>query len=109
MFDQIMMEREEDIQGMEVGETLVVNCMIHQWMLNRSFSLVKTFLDSVSKLWPRLVVLVEEELFNFSRLKLMSPVEFFYKALHHYTAVCDSLGSNVWVATIFFLQLLHTG
>ncbi|KAG2395910.1 Nodulation-signaling pathway 2 protein [Vigna angularis] len=76
-FDQMMMEREEDIEGIEVGETVIVNCMIDQWMPNRSFSLVKTFLDGVTKLWSRLVVSVEEELFNFSRLKSMSFVEFF--------------------------------
>ncbi|KAJ1377444.1 P-type ATPase, A domain superfamily [Sesbania bispinosa] len=38
MFDQIIMGS-EDVQRIELGHTLIVNCMIHQWMPNRSFSL----------------------------------------------------------------------
>ncbi|CAJ2676888.1 unnamed protein product [Trifolium pratense] len=107
MFDTMMMVSEEDFQGIELGGTLIVNCMIHQWMPNRSFSLVKTFLNGVRKLSPRLFVLVEEELFNFSRLKSMSFVEFYCEALHHYIAVSDSLVSTLWSSHKMELNLIE--
>ncbi|XP_065622187.1 LOW QUALITY PROTEIN: protein NODULATION SIGNALING PATHWAY 2-like [Quercus suber] len=66
MFDQMVIVREEDYEKIEVGNTLIANCMIHQLhMPNRSLQLVKSF-------WA----------------------EFFCEAFHHYTALSDSLVSS---------------
>ncbi|KAJ6998068.1 nodulation-signaling pathway 2 protein [Populus alba x Populus x berolinensis] len=80
-FDQMTMEKEEDFDKIEGGHTLIANCMIHQLHLNdRNLLVVKNFLNGVSRLSPKLVVLVEEEL-----------LKFFHEAIQHYTALSHSL------------------
>ncbi|XP_062011994.1 protein NODULATION SIGNALING PATHWAY 2-like [Rosa rugosa] len=93
IFDQMMMATEEDFAKIEVvADAVVANCMIHQLhMPNRSISIVKAFLGGMSKLSPKLIVLVQEELFNFSKMPSMVFAEFFSEALHHYNSLCHSL------------------
>ncbi|XP_057495644.1 protein NODULATION SIGNALING PATHWAY 2-like [Actinidia eriantha] len=95
VFDHMVMEKEEHLEGIEVGCTLIANCMTHQLhMPYRGFSMVNTFLGGVSKLSPKIVVLVEEDLFRLARTPSISFVEFFCEALHHYNALIDSLTSG---------------
>lgn len=92
-FDQILLAREEDlVQIPSLGHNLIANCMIHQLhMPHRGSPLIKIFLNGLRKLSPKMIIMVEEELFNITKTPSMSFVEFFSEAIHHYTAVSDSL------------------
>ncbi|KAK4366888.1 hypothetical protein RND71_014768 [Anisodus tanguticus] len=92
MFDQVLLEDLEKFQVVEGQNNLIANVMIHQLhMPQRGSSLVKTFFNGLRRLSPKIVVLVEEELFNLTKIPSMSFVEFFCEALHHYTTISDSI------------------
>ncbi|MCD7449938.1 hypothetical protein HAX54_002463 [Datura stramonium] len=92
MFDQVLLEDLEKTQVLEGHNNLIANVMIHQLhMPQRGSSLVKTFFNGLRRLSPKIVVLVEEELFNLTKIPSMSFVDFFCEALHHYTTISDSI------------------
>lgn len=65
--------------------------MIHQLHKPcRNFASVECFLNGLRKLSPKMIILTEE-LLNFSRTPAMSFVDFFCEAFHHYTALYESL------------------
>ncbi|CAN4114524.1 unnamed protein product [Withania somnifera] len=92
MFDQVLLEDLEKIQVAKGHNNLIANIMIHQLhMPQRGSSLIKTFFNGLRRLSPKIVVLVEEELFNLKKIQSMSFVEFFCESLHHYTTIFDSI------------------
>lgn len=92
-FHEMLMTKDGDFEGIEAGrETLIANCMLHQLhMPHRESSLLKTFLCGIKKRSPKIVILVEDDLFNMDRVQSMSFVEFFCEAIQHYAAVSDSI------------------
>ncbi|KAH7279879.1 hypothetical protein KP509_37G042000 [Ceratopteris richardii] len=70
------------------GEALVVNCTLHlPHMPHRTASSVSSFLHSMRRLSPTVLTLVEEEL----GCSTMAVSSYFFEALHHFSAICDSL------------------
>lgn len=95
-FDWLHVNKEGDLERVEAGEgSLIINCMVNQLQRpSRSFQSLNALLGGARKLSPRLVVLVEEELFSFGKSPFKSFVEFFCEALHHFSAIFDSLNSS---------------
>lgn len=96
-FDWISMNDGGDLERIELNSkrTLIVSCMMHQVQCpSRSYRSLKSFLLGVKKLSPRLVVLVEDELFRCSKSAFDSFSGFFCEALHHFSTTADSLGSS---------------
>ncbi|XP_073152516.1 protein NODULATION SIGNALING PATHWAY 2-like [Henckelia pumila] len=94
MFDRFFMRREQDFEDLEVSsDSLVANVMLHQLhMPHKDMSLVKVFLNGIQQhLSPKIVILVENELYNLHRVPSMSFVEYFKEALQHYGSISDSL------------------
>lgn len=91
-FNMVRVNNEEEFSVSSVklvkGEALVVNCMLHlPHMPHRMVSSVSSFLHRMRQLSPTLLTLVEEEL----GCSTMAVNSYFFEALHHYSAICDSL------------------
>ncbi|XP_023003976.1 nodulation-signaling pathway 2 protein-like [Cucurbita maxima] len=92
-FDHMGIEKDENFEQIQVlGQTVIGNCsgILHS-LSHRNSSKLETFLNGISKLSPKCVVLVEEELFKVSKAQPMSFVEFFFEAFHHFSSLSDSL------------------
>ncbi|KAL6906118.1 hypothetical protein ACP4OV_003719 [Aristida adscensionis] len=97
-YSSFHLRSEEDLHGFarSCNGSVIVSCDT----TNRSYSsLIKLqmlLLSTVKILQPKLVVLIEEELFRIGRKPVLGTVpfaEFFFQALEHFTAVLDSLAS----------------
>lgn len=92
-FNQLRIDNEEEFRPSAVklikGEALIVNCMLHlPHMPYRTATSVSSFLRGMHKLYPLFLTLVEDELGCCNTLAISS---YFFEALHHYSAIFDSL------------------
>ncbi|MCO5568038.1 hypothetical protein L7F22_021734 [Adiantum nelumboides] len=92
IFNIVRVNNEEEFSVSSIklvkGEALVVNCMLHlPHMPHRTATSVSSFLHGMRRLSPTVLTLVEEEL----GCSAMAVVSYFFEALHHYSAICDSL------------------
>ncbi|EHA8592460.1 nodulation-signaling pathway 2 protein-like [Cocos nucifera] len=108
-FDWLYVNKEEDLERVEAAEgSLIINCMVNQLQRpSRSFQSLNALLGGVRKSSPKLVVLVEEELFSFGKSPSKSFVEFFCEALHHFSAIFDSLNGSFVGAYRMGLRLVE--
>ncbi|BFI42911.1 DELLA protein [Marchantia polymorpha subsp. ruderalis] len=95
-FHQVRIDNEDELRPTLLkqvkGECLAVNCMVHlPHMPHRSKKAVTSFLRAVHRLSPKVLTLVEEELSCSSS----TFVSHFFEALHHYSAIFDSLEASL--------------
>eukprot|EP00249_Psilotum_nudum_P020959 c27913_g2_i1 orf=101-2662(-) len=94
-FCQLRIDNEEEFRPSALklirGEVLVVNCMLHlPHMPHKTATSVSSFLEGVRKLCPKVLTLVEDEL----GCTTSSFTSHFSQALHHYSAIFDSLEAS---------------
>ncbi|KAG6550210.1 hypothetical protein Mapa_008170 [Marchantia paleacea] len=95
-FHQVRIDNEDELRPTLLkqvkGECLAVNCMVHlPHMPHRSKKAVTSFMRAVHRLSPKVLTLVEEELSCSSS----TFVSHFFEALHHYSAIFDSLEASL--------------
>ncbi|KAI3953409.1 hypothetical protein MKW92_018959 [Papaver armeniacum] len=72
-FEQILLENEEDYERIDASNKLIANCMIHQLHKpHRNFASVKCFLNGIRKLSPKMIIITEEEILNFTKIPSVS-------------------------------------
>lgn len=91
-FSQVRVDSEDEFRVSTLklikGEALVVNCMVHlPHMPHRTATSLCSFLQGMRKLSPLILTLVEEEL----GCNATAVASYFFEALHHYSAIFDSL------------------
>ncbi|KAL2610383.1 hypothetical protein R1flu_028956 [Riccia fluitans] len=96
-FHQIPFDEEEELihpgfLRQVKGECLAVNCMVHlPHMPHRSQKSPTSFLRAVKRLSPKILTFIAEELPSTSS----TFVGHFFEALHHYSAIFDSLEASL--------------
>eukprot|EP00250_Pteridium_aquilinum_P011098 c19835_g2_i2 orf=219-2528(-) len=100
-FNMVRVNNEEEFSVSSIklvkGEALAVNCMLHlPHMPHRTATSVSSFLHGMRRLSPTVLTLVEEELGCSS----VAVASYFFEALHHYSAICDSLEACLSTETV---------
>ncbi|CAL4995346.1 unnamed protein product [Urochloa decumbens] len=97
-YSSLYIQNKEDLEDFSRNceGSVVVSCDTTNLCYKLRNKLQMLLLGCVKKLHPKLVVIIEEELFRIGReasLCQASFMEFFFEALHHFTTVSESLAS----------------
>lgn len=99
-YSSLQVGREEDLHGLarSCSSPVIISCDTTDNSYSSLIKLQMLLQGSVRILQPKLVILIEDELFRIGRslsLGIGSFVEFFCEALHHFTAMLNSLASSL--------------
>ncbi|GJN13720.1 hypothetical protein PR202_gb00458 [Eleusine coracana subsp. coracana] len=98
-YSSFHIRRDEDLHGLtrSCNSPVIISCDTTDCSYTSLIKLQMLLHGSVKILQPKLVILIEDELFRIGRnlsVGMASFVEFFCEALNHFTAVLDSLASS---------------